>query len=67
MAFKTKRPIVVLALKNTEKIKKNYVIKPTKVFLKVVKVYHYDDYKDIEIDDLAEQIRQETLEALREF
>lgn len=67
MALKTKKPIVVLALKNTEKIKNNHVIKPTKVYLKVVKVYNYEDYKDTDIDELTVQIRKETLEALKEI
>ena len=67
MAYKTKKPIVVLAIKNTEKIKKNHIIKPTRVTLKVVKVYEYDEYKDINTNDLAEKIREETLKALKEL
>ena len=67
MAYKTKKPIVVLAIKNTEKIKKNHIIKPTKVIFEVVRVYEYDEYKDINSYDLSEQIRKETLEALKEL
>lgn len=67
IAYKTKKPIVVMAIKNSDKIKNNHIIKPTKVILKIIKVYNYDDYKDINSNDLAEEIRQLTLENLEEM
>ena len=67
MAYKAKKPIVVLAIKNTNIIKKNHILKPTHVIFEVVRVYEYDEYKNINTNDLAEQIRVETLKALKEL
>ncbi len=65
IALWSKKPIVVISVKNTNMIHKNFPFKSTKVDLNVLKVITYDEYKDmtgVEISDYAHNLIKEDLE-----
>lgn len=53
-AYKAMKPIVVVGLKNTEKIHKNFPFKGTNVYMHVLEVIPYEKYKDMNTVGLAE-------------
>ena len=53
LAYFSKRPIVILAVVNTESIAKNAPFKRTHVYIRVCDVLQYEDYKDLETNELA--------------
>ena len=55
IATKAKAPIVVTAIHGTERIKKNFPLKPTEVTLNVIAVLRYDDYKDMTTAEISDR------------
>lgn len=53
IALWSKKPIVLISVKNTDMIHKNFPLKRTKVDLNVLKVIQYDEYKDMTAVDLS--------------
>ena len=58
IATKAKCPIVAVALTNTDKVHKRWPFKPTTVYMDVVGVYNYDDYKDMNTQELSSIIQK---------
>ena len=71
IAQKAKAPIVVSVIVNTNSVKRRWAFKQTKVYLDVIKVLYYDDYKDMQTNDLSDYVynlmkeRLEELESLK--
>lgn len=64
IAEKSFCPIVVCTLDGTEKVHKNFPWKKTVVNFDVIKVFNYEEYKDLPTVDLSEKIRNLMLEKL---
>lgn len=67
IAYLSKKPLVVLAVANTEKVKKN-IIKRTHVYIRVCEVIPYEKYKDLDTQELSlyvENILKENIIELR--
>lgn len=58
IAIKAKCPIVVCSMTNTLDIHKNFPFKKTKVVLNVVKVLEYDEYKELNTQEVADYTRK---------
>ncbi len=54
IACKAKCPIVVIDIKNTRLISKNVPFKASNIYLNVVKVLDYDDYKDLNTNEISQ-------------
>ena len=71
IATKTKCPIVISTITNSESIR-FHILKPTHVYINVVDVLKYDDYKDLSTEQIAEQVHDmmaqdiSTLDLLRD-
>lgn len=65
IATKMRKPIVVTTLKGTHGINEWRFIKNHHVHAKVLKVYRYEDYKDTNVNALAEEIRTLMLEDIQ--
>lgn len=57
MAYIAKCPIVVASVQNTHAILKRFPFRRTKVYIDVVAVYEYEDYKDLPKSQVAEMSR----------
>lgn len=57
IATKMRKPIVVTTLKGTHDINKWRFIKNHHIKAKVLKIYRYEDYKDMSVSALSEEIR----------
>lgn len=69
LAYLSKRPIVVMAVVNTESIAKNAPFKRTDVYIRICEVLQYEDYKDLDSQSLAlkvENILKENVVEIRE-
>ena len=64
IAEKTGCPIVVCTLDGTEKVHKNFPWKKTVVNFDVIKVFNYEEYKDLPTVEISERIRKLMLEKL---
>ncbi len=64
---KTKCPLVITVVENTDVVKYRWPFKNTNVYLDVVDVLYYDDYKDINTVDLAELTKQKVIDRLEEL
>lgn len=64
-AIKAKAPIVVTVLHNSHGVNNNLLLKVHKVKVNCLKVYYYDDYKDIDPNKFGEDIRTMMLEDLK--
>lgn len=53
IATKAKCPIVVIDIKNTKAIAKNVPFRKTDVYLNVVKILNYEDYKNLNTSQIA--------------
>lgn len=53
IAYLSKKPIVVMALINTDKVVKNFILKRTNVYIRICKVIPYEEYKDLDSQELA--------------
>lgn len=62
IATRSNVPIVVVDIKNTKKIKKNFLFKSTKVELNIVNVLYPDDYKDLNTNQIADICYKNILE-----
>ena len=67
IATKTKCPIVVTSIKDTDKVRFNFPLKRTIVNLDVIDVLYYDDYKDLTTVDLANNCREMIVNKLKEY
>ena len=70
IAEKSKAPIVVITVINTEAIRKRWLFKSTNVYLDVAAVLNYEDYKDLQTTELSEKvygIMKDSLEELNEL
>ena len=66
MAYHAKKDIVVSVVDNSYNIKNRFPFRKTKVLIKIIKVYSYDEYKDISTNDLSNEIRELMLTNLEE-
>ncbi|MCR5112888.1 MAG: 1-acyl-sn-glycerol-3-phosphate acyltransferase [Acholeplasmatales bacterium] len=62
IATKAKCPIVAVSLANTDEIHKRWPFKPTTVYMDVVGVYKYEDYKDMNTQELSSMIQEKIKE-----
>ena len=62
IATKSKCPIVAVSLANTDNIHKRWPLKRTTIYMDVVGVYNYDDYKDMNTQELSSMIQNKILE-----
>jgi len=67
IATHAKCPIVVVTLKDSDKVKDNYPFHRTIINLDVVDVLMYDDYKDMNTVDLANKCRNMMIENLSKY
>ena len=67
IAQKAKAPIVVSVIVNTNSVKRRWLFKQTKVYLDVIKVLYYDDYKDMQTNDLSDYVYNLMKERLDEL
>lgn len=70
IAEKSKAPIVVVTVTNTEVVRKRWLFKATNVYVDVTKVLYYEDYKDLQTTEISEKvygIMQESLNELSEL
>ncbi len=58
IAHKSKCPIVVCTMRNTEKIHKNFPLHQTKVEMRILKVIPYSEYSDLTTIQIAEMVRK---------
>ena len=65
VAQMAKVPIVVVALKGTEKVHSNFPLKGTKISLKVLEVIPADEVKALKTSEIGERVRLELEENLR--
>ncbi len=56
IAIHSRAPIVVCALKNTDKVHKNWPLKPTKVRLRVIETIPYEEYSGMTAKALSDKI-----------
>ena len=66
IAFKSKCPITVVAVKNTNKVGKQFLYKNTRVFVDVCEVIPYEKYKDMNSQELAHYCKHLIEEKLAE-
>ena len=64
VAMKTEKPIVVMYIDYSKKISPSMPFLPTKVYVEVVDVLYYDDYKDIPTVELAEKVHNMAMETM---
>lgn len=64
MAKESKRPIVIASLQNTQSALKRFPFHNTKVYIDVLEVLYYNDYKDMSLHDISEHSRNLMLEHL---
>lgn len=64
-AIKAKAPIVVTALHKTHDVNNFLLCKVHKVTVNCLKVYQYEDYKDVDPNKLGEEIRSLMLEDIK--
>lgn len=67
IATKTKCPIVVTSIRNPDKVRFNFPLKRTIVYLDVLDVLYYDDYKDLNTVDIADKCRTMIVNKLDEY
>lgn len=67
IATKTKCPIVVTSIKDTDKVRFNFPLKRTIVNLDVIDVLYYEDYKELTTVDLANNCREMIVNKLKEY
>ena len=56
IAYLSKTPIVVMTVVNTDKVVKNFLLKRTHVYIRICKVIPYEEYKDMDTQDLASYV-----------
>lgn len=56
LSTKTNTPMVIVVLRGTEKVKSNLLFKRHKVYLDVVKVINYDEYKGLKTNEISEMV-----------
>lgn len=66
IATKTGCPIVILTMRNTIKIHKNFPLKPTKVTMKCVQVLYKEDYANMNSQELSDYVHKIMLSDLEE-
>lgn len=66
IATKTGCPIVVITMKNTSNIHKNYPLKRTKVTMKCVQVLYKEDYGNMNSQELSDYVHRIMLQDLQE-
>lgn len=66
IAYKSQCPIVVTSINNTRNIFKKFILAKKVVTLKVLKIIEYDEYKDLNTQQIAEYTRNIILEDLKE-
>ena len=54
IATNSKCPLVVVSIKNTDKVKKNFPFRITHVYVNIVKVFYPEDYENMSTKDLAQ-------------
>lgn len=67
IAFRSKAPIVICSIFGTNKIKNRMFIRRNIVRFDVLKVLYYDDYKDLQTNDVAKMSEDLINERLREL
>lgn len=66
LATKTKKPIVISILTNTNKVNTHLLTRRHPVTFRIVEVIEYDDFKDMSTRELGELINKKMLEAILE-
>lgn len=66
MAYFSHCPIVVCAIENTHAVKDRFPFRSTKAYVDIVKVLHYEDYKNMKPMDLASHVAYLINERLEE-
>ncbi len=64
LVTKTHKDLVIITLKNTEKVKKNLLLKRHPVEMKVLDVIKYEDIKEMKTSEIANLVREKMLEEL---
>ena len=67
IAEKAKCPIAVVTIINTNKVGKRSLFKSTDVYVEVAKVLNYDDYKDLQTNELSDRVHEIMKESLNEL
>lgn len=63
-AKKSQAPIVIVIFRNTEKIKKNFPLRSTRVEMEIVDVVYPEEYSDMNTVAISNLVRQKMLSAL---
>lgn len=58
IAYLSKTPIVVMTVVNTDNVVKNFLLKRTHVYIRICKVIPYEEYKDMDTQDLASYVEK---------
>lgn len=64
LATKSQKPIVISLVFGTDQVKKNILFKKHIVYFKIVDVLNYEDYKDLNHQEIANLIHQKMLDGL---
>ncbi len=67
VAEKAKCPIVVLTIINTNKISKRSLFKSTNVYVDVAKVINYEEYKDLQTNEIGDKVYEVMKDSLNEL
>ena len=66
IATKTQCPIVIITMRNTSKIHKNFPFKKTKVIMKCVQVLYKEDYANMNSAELSDYVHKIMMQDLQE-
>lgn len=66
IAMKTQKPVIISCLRDTDKVNDKLLFKKHDVYYDVIKILHYDDYKDMNSKELAQFCRDEIINYLKE-
>ena len=65
IALKSKAPIVVTSIRNTDKLKERFLWQSTNIYLDVIKVIPYDEISDLKTAEISQMIRNDILNHLK--
>lgn len=66
MAVRAKKPIAIIALRGTKEVNKNLIFKKHPVYLDVIEVLDYEQYKDKDVNYLASYCKNKIQSFLKE-
>ena len=66
MAFKSKKPIVIMALKGTKEVNEKLLFKRHNIFLDILEVIEFDQYKDLSVNEISSYCQNKISQYLKE-